>query len=132
GKLWSREGFKSPREAYVAKPHSEWGGLESKLHNQIKWEAGNGFELATFKNVKEQIEHELNDLRSVQKTMEIWKKLFGEAQIAAFVNAESIGAGLIEQVEKDAKQKPKKEAEINPEEVIEESLYIVSDLAGFP
>jgi hypothetical protein len=48
------------------------------------------------------------------------------------VNAESIGAGLIEQVEKDSKQKPKDEAEINPQEVIQEALYIVGDLSGFP
>ena len=39
---------------------------------------------------------------------------------------------LIEQVEKDAKKKPKDEAEVNPEEVISEALYIVGDLSGFP
>jgi hypothetical protein len=131
-KLWAREDFKTPREAYVAKPNSEWGALEAELHNQVKWEAGNGFELGTFKNVREQIERELNDLRKVQKAMDVWKQLFGEAKISAFVNSESIGAALVEQVEKEAKQKPKDEAEVNPEEVIEEALYIVGDLSGFP
>jgi hypothetical protein len=129
--LWPVEHFKTPREAYVKKSNSDWDQVEGKLKH-VKWEAGNGFELHTFGKVKEQLEEEINDMAAVHDAIKTWRKLFGEEGITAFVNAESIGSTLVEQVEHDAKQKPKDEAEINPEEVIEEALYIVGDLSGFP
>ena len=99
---------------------------------KVKYEAGKGFELHTFSLVKGQLEKEMNDLARIQGAIENWQNLFSEVKSDALVNAESIGAKLVEQVEADAKKKPTAEAEINPQAVISEALYIVGDLSGFP
>jgi hypothetical protein len=130
-RIWPTEDFKTPREAYVKKVNNDWDQIEAKLQ-KVKYVAAEGFELKTFTAVKQQLETEMNDMAAVTKAMSIWRELFGEEKIAAYVNAQSIGAKLIEQIEKEAKKKPKAEAEIDPEEVISEALYITSDLAGFP
>jgi hypothetical protein len=129
--LWPRERFKTPREAYLAKSEDEWLGEESQLRH-IRYEAGQGFGAPTFRKVKEQLEKEMLDLAHVQKALGNWRNLFGEAKLSALVNAESIGAKLVEQVEKDGKKKPTDEAEISPEAVVSEALYILGDLSGFP
>jgi hypothetical protein len=129
--LWPELHYKTPREAYLKKSSDRWGVEERQLA-KVKYEAGKGFELHTFSVVKSQLETEMNELAKVQGAVENWRKLFGEAKVSALVNAESIGAKLVKQVEEDAKKKPKAEAEINPEAVISEALYIVGDLSGFP
>ncbi|MBS1845551.1 MAG: hypothetical protein JST53_14135 [Actinobacteria bacterium] len=131
GELWETEHYKSPREAYLKKPSDEWGAEERQLA-KVRYEAGKGFELHTFNVVKSQLEREMNDLARIQRAITNWRNLFSEVKSAALVNAESIGAKLVKQVEEDAKKKPTAEAEINPQAVISEALYIVGDLSGFP
>jgi hypothetical protein len=129
--LWPTERFKSPREAYVKKASDNWGTEERQL-GRVRWDAGQGFEHGTYEKVKEQLETEMNALSRVQSALEKWETLFGKAGTAALVNAESIGSQIVKRVEADAKKKPKEEAEINPEAVISEALYIAGDLSGFP
>jgi hypothetical protein len=129
--LWEEEHYKTPREAYLKKSSDKWG-LEERQLAKVKYEAGKGFELHTFNVVKGQLEKEMNDLARIQGAIENWQNLFSEVKSDALVNAESIGAKLVEQVEADAKKKPTAEAEINPQAVVSEALYIVGDLSGFP
>lgn len=129
--LWEGEHFKTPREAYLKKSSDKWAAEERQLA-KVKYEAGKGFELHTFTTVKGQLETEMNDLARIQGAIENWRNLFSEVKSDAYVNAQSIGQKLVEQVEADAKKKPTAEAEINPQAVISEALYIVGDLSGFP
>jgi hypothetical protein len=129
--LWPREPFKTPREAYWMKPGDEWNREETQVH-RLKYVEGEGFDRTTFEQVKEQIETEMSDLDAVKTALGNWRKLFGEEKVAALVNAEGIGAKVVKQVEEEAKEKPKEEAEVDPQEVISEALYIVGDLSGFP
>jgi hypothetical protein len=129
--LWPRLDYKTPREAYLKKSSDSWV-TEERAVSKVRYEAGRGFEASTFGQIKVQLEKEMNDLSKVQTAIGNWRKLFGEAKITALVNAERIGAKVVKQVEEDAKEKPKAEAEINPLAVISEALYIAGDLSGFP
>lgn len=129
--IWPSENFKTPREAYVSKADDPWTNLVNELR-RVRYEAGRGFELGTFRTIKEQLEVEMNDLGIIQHVIGKWKSLFAEKGAQNYVNAQSLGAALIKQVEQDAKRKPKEEGEVDVEGVISEALYITSDLAGFP
>jgi hypothetical protein len=129
--LWPSEDFKTPREAYVSKANDPWTNLIHSVEKEVKFEPGKGFEKKTFREVKEDLETEMNDLAIVQKAIGNWKDLLTEKGVQSFVNAERIGAGLVELVERDAKLKSKAEGEVDVEGIISESLYIASDLAGF-
>lgn len=119
------------REEYVERHSSPWRTLREEVL-ELKYEKNPAFTEATFKELQKQLGQEMRYLIDVKEQLDEWRKFFTEADFAGFVSANELGSKIVDQAIKDAKQRETKEASLNAEAIISESLYTAADLVGFP
>jgi hypothetical protein len=89
------------------------------------------FNSVTYEHLREQLMLEAHDVYEVKEAMTRWKSIYGNGT-NNIVDVNAVTSKVIGAVLKDHKNKESAEAEVNPEAIIAETLYTVSDLAGFP
>jgi hypothetical protein len=119
------------REEYVRHREAPWSTKLSEL-KKLRYEATSAFNETTFEALQEQLETEMNDIVAIQKAIGQWQGFFGESSFAGFVRVSELGSKIADLAVEDSKDRAKKEAEVNPEAIISESLYTVAEVIGFP